>query len=55
VIAQMVVDVADAVPGARLGLKGTGSLQQIERLPAVAERLLVIAEPGAEPADRVQR
>src|SRR6516162_4808944 len=50
----MVVDVAETVPGARLRLVGAESLQQFERLLAVAERPLVISELGVEPADRVQ-
>jgi hypothetical protein len=53
VIAEMVVGVAEAVPGAGLELGVAEFLEQVKGLLAVAERLLVIAEPGVEPADRV--
>src|SRR5262249_40977294 len=52
----MVVRVPEAVKGGSLELWVAKllALVQLERLPAVAERLPVIAEHGMEPANRVQ-
>src|SRR6266516_260937 len=55
VVAQLMMGVAQTVPDVALLLGVVAKfLLQLESLPAVAERLPVIAELGMEPADPVQ-
>src|SRR3954447_2999033 len=55
VLAQVVVDVAEAVPGPGLRVQVAEPGGQRDRLLAVPQRLPVVAEQGQVPAQRVQR
>ena len=53
-LAYLLVGISEAVERAGLSLGEAEVAEQVERLLAVAERLLVVPDYGAEPADRVE-
>ncbi len=55
VVAEVVVGVPDAVPGAGGPVQVTVGLEDVEGLAAVRQRLRELAEHRVVPADRVQR